>query len=86
MGPLYDHQVGRWIPPELPAPHIIERRRRRARAEAVAALSAALWRAIATLAKGVARFVYYTAYGAAKMPPQGHYRITGPAPLTGRCD
>jgi hypothetical protein len=66
MGPYYDHQVGRFEPLD-PARHrdILLARARRARAEATAALLAALWR---RLTSGVAASVRHA--GAALRPPR----------------
>lgn len=86
MAPYYDHQVGRFEPPTLPDDRqILLARARRARAEATADLFRALYSGLRFVARGMVAFVHCAGHGAAKMPPQGHYRGTTPAPLTGGC-
>jgi hypothetical protein len=87
MGPHYDHQVGRFVPPDpVQERDILLARARRARAEAIADMYGAIFRGITNSAKAVARFVRYAGAGAALKPPRVELRPHGAARLTGGCN
>jgi hypothetical protein len=87
MGPYYDHQVGRFEPPDpVRDREILLARARRARAEAMADMFGALYGGLKTAAKAVAAFVRYAGAGAALRPPHGELRHHRPARLTGGCN
>jgi hypothetical protein len=73
MGPYYDHQVGRFAPPDPVTDHdIIRARARRARAEATRDLLGAIGRGLKAAVRGVATL--------------GDVRHRRPARLTGGCN
>jgi hypothetical protein len=87
MGPYYDHQVGRFERPDpLTDREILLAHARRARAEAMADMSGALWAGLKSSAKSVVAFVRHAGAGAALRPPHGELRHHGPARLTGGCN
>jgi hypothetical protein len=82
MGPYYDHQVGRFEPLDpLPDRERLLARARRVRAEATAAMLAALWR---RLTSGVAAFV--RGAGAPQRPPRAALRHRHLGRLTASCN
>ena len=87
MGPHYDHQVGRFEPPDpVQERDILLARARRARAEAIGGMYGAIYRGITNSARAVARFVRYAGAGAALKPPRAGLRPHGAARLTGGCN
>ncbi|MGH6920675.1 MAG: hypothetical protein ACREJ0_23570 [Geminicoccaceae bacterium] len=86
MGPYYDDQVGRFVPPDpLKDWDILLARARRARAEATADMVGALYGGLKTATKAVAAFVRQASAGAALRPPHGDVRQHGPVHLTCGC-
>ena len=86
MGPHYDHQVGRFGAPDpLKEREIVLRRARRARAEATAAMLAALWTGAKVLVRRVATILRHAGAGAALKPPLAETRH-GTARLTRCCN
>jgi hypothetical protein len=86
MGPYYDHQVGRFEPPDrLSDREILLIRARRARAEATADVFGALYAGVKSAALAVVGLVRSAGAGAALMPPRAAARHQGPARLTGGC-
>jgi hypothetical protein len=87
MGPYYDHQVGRFEPPDpVKDREILLARARRARAQAMAEVFGALWAGLRTSAKAVAGFVRHAGVGAALKPPLGDAHHHRTARLTGGCN
>ena len=87
MGPHYDHQVGRFEPPDpVQERDILLARARRARAEAIGDMYGAIYRGITSSAKAAARFVRYAGAGAALKPPRARLRAHGAARLTSGCN
>lgn len=84
MGPYYDHQVGRFEPPDrLSDREILFARARRARAEATADIFGALYAGTKSAALAVVGFVRCAGAGAALLPPRAEAQ--GPARLTDGC-